>query len=242
MSTPGISLPPSPGWHYFSFELCHLARSENWIIVQWVLLAVIQWILHPLAQPCREREVSRDVDLPGTTTLPDRDACNNWNGPCPLPGLSAPRGHELHRWPTSRRNFWRNPSRFHQNPSSTRSQTIYLFPSTNKASTGTQAAMEGTTCIVEEEFPEELLHTAPSASLQDNTNEADAGAEAVKDGATDTTQENLPILAPPPLNAIPEFNPAPPSLFSPEQLELIFDLRSHMADQLHRDTLISKQD
>jgi hypothetical protein len=96
--------------------------------------------------------------------------------------------------------------------------------------------MEGATCIVEEEF----LHKAPSVSLQDNTNKAEEEAEVVKEGATDTMQENHPILAPPPLNAIPEFNPAPPPLFSPEQLELIFDLRSHMADQLHRDTLISQ--
>jgi hypothetical protein len=88
---------------------------------------------------------------------------------------------------------------------------------------------------------EEFLHKAPSVSLQDNTNKVEEEVEAVKEGATDTEQENHPILAPPPLNAIPEFNPTPPSLFIPEQLELIFNLRSHMADQLHRDTLISKR-
>ena len=76
--------------------------------------------------------------------------------------------------------------------------------------------MEGATCIVEEEFSEDLFHTAPSASLQDNPNETDTIAEVVKDGATDTTHENLPILVPPPLNAIKEFDPTPPSLFSPK--------------------------
>jgi hypothetical protein len=47
MSAPWISIPLSPGLHYFTSELRHLARSENWVIAQWVLLAVIQWILRP---------------------------------------------------------------------------------------------------------------------------------------------------------------------------------------------------
>jgi hypothetical protein len=91
-----------------------------------------------------------------------------------------------------------------------------LFPSTNKASTCTQDAMEGTTCIVEEEFQDEIFHMAPSASLQDNASEDDVGSKVVKDDATNTMQENLPILVPPPLNAIKEFDPTPPSLFSPK--------------------------
>jgi hypothetical protein len=99
--------------------------------------------------------------------------------------------------------------------------------------------MEGTTCIFEEEFPEEFLHKAPSISLQDNTSKVEEEAKAVKEGATDTKQENHPMLAPPLINEILEFNPAPPSLFIPEQLELIFDLRSQMADQIHWDTLMS---
>jgi hypothetical protein len=95
--------------------------------------------------------------------------------------------------------------------------------------------MEGATCIVEEKF----LHKSPGVSIQDNISKVEEEAKAVKEGAIDTVQENHPVLAPPPLTVILEFNTTPPTLFIPEQLELIFDLRSHMVDQLHRDTLIS---
>jgi hypothetical protein len=97
--------------------------------------------------------------------------------------------------------------------------------------------MEGTTCIVKEEF----LHKAPSISIQDNINKVEEETRGIKEGDIGTVQENHPVLVPPPLTVIPEFNPGPPPLFIPEQLELIFDLRSHMADQLHRDTLISQR-
>jgi len=35
----------------------------------------------------------------------------------------------------------------------------YLHPSTSKADTCTKAAMESATCVFQEEFPEEFLHT-----------------------------------------------------------------------------------
>jgi hypothetical protein len=41
------------------------------------------------------------------------------------------------------------------------------FPSLNTMSTSTQDAMEGTTCIVEEEFPGEFLHMDSNVSTQD---------------------------------------------------------------------------
>jgi hypothetical protein len=54
----------------------------------------------------------------------------------------------------------------------------------------------------------------------------------------DVGQEDHLVLAPPPLIAIHEFYSAPPPLFNLEKLELIFELRSQMADQIHQDTLM----
>jgi hypothetical protein len=47
----------------------------------------------------------------------------------------------------------------------------YLCPNTSKVDTGTEATMEGATCIVQEEFPEEFLHTAPYTYIHHNTRE-----------------------------------------------------------------------
>jgi hypothetical protein len=122
------------------------------------------------------------------------------------------------------------------------------FPSHNTMSTSAQAAMEGATCIVEEEFPGEFLHLDSNVSIQDTDNQIGTEVEAVKAEDIGTAQEDMdvaleghPVLAPPPLTAIPEFCPALPPLFNPEQLELIFELRSQMADQIHRDTLMSQR-
>jgi hypothetical protein len=46
------------------------------------------------------------------------------------------------------------------------------------------------------------------------------------------------ILAPPPLSTLPDFSQEPPPFFHLEQLTLIFELKSYMADQIHRDTLM----
>jgi hypothetical protein len=134
-------------------------------------------------------------------------------------------------------------------------------PSHNPASTSAPTTMEGATCIIEEEFPGEFLHMDSIASIQDTddpvgtTMEEVKAVEVVDTGTTveevkvvevvDTALEDLgaeveghPVLAPPPLTALPDLCHAPPPFFNLEQLELIFELRSQMADQIHRDTLM----
>jgi hypothetical protein len=59
------------------------------------------------------------------------------------------------------------------------------------------------------------------------------------DDTTCIIQEELPIVEPPPLNLVDDCNQTPPSLFSLEQLELIFYIIGHMMEQLHRHTLIN---
>jgi hypothetical protein len=108
--------------------------------------------------------------------------------------------------------------------------------------------MEGATSIIEEEFPGEFLHLDSSVSAQDTNNKGEeatdiAKAEDIGIGIENrgTARGGHPVLVPPPLFAIPEFFLALPPLFSLEQLELIFELRSQMEDQLHRDTLMSQR-
>jgi hypothetical protein len=117
----------------------------------------------------------------------------------------------------------------------------YLRPNTSKVDTSITTTMEGATCIVQEEFLEEFLHTTPDMYIHPSTSEAVTGVVADMEGATCTMQEEFPISVPPPLNTIKECDQAPPNLFISEQLELIFDIRSYMADQLHRDTLINNR-
>jgi hypothetical protein len=68
-----------------------------------------------------------------------------------------------------------------------------------------QAAMEGATCIIEEEFPEEFLHLDSVASIQNTDNQVGTVAEEVKAvEAMDTEDlgaevEGHPVLVPPPL-------------------------------------------
>jgi hypothetical protein len=57
------------------------------------------------------------------------------------------------QWPSWRRNSQRNQFRFHQSPSSTRSQDAQDSPNTNIAATDPTTTMEGATCIVQEELP-----------------------------------------------------------------------------------------
>jgi hypothetical protein len=101
----------------------------------------------------------------------------------------------------------------------------YLHPSTR-----TEATMDGATFIVQEEF----LHMVPDTHIRPNTSGVVTGISTAMDGATCIIQEDFPTTAPPPLNTVEN----PPILFSLEKLELIFDIRGYMVDQLHLDTLI----
>jgi hypothetical protein len=86
----------------------------------------------------------------------------------------------------------------------------YLRPNTSVVVTGTEATMDGATCIVQEEFPEEpiqvppesLLHTVLDAHIRPNTSVVVTGTVVAMDGATCIIQEEFPTIVPPPLNPV----------------------------------------
>jgi hypothetical protein len=167
---------------------------------------------------------------------PGRDTYIIWSGPCQLLDsmhcATSYSSNGLHRGGI--------PEEPIQVPPESLLYTVpddYLRPNTSKVDTGTEETMEGATCIVQEEF----LHMAPDTYIHPSTSEAVTGAVADMEGATCTMQEEFPILVPPPLNTVKECDQAPPNLFNPEHLELIFDIISYMVDQLHRDTLINNR-
>jgi hypothetical protein len=61
----------------------------------------------------------------------------------------------------------------------------------------------------------------------------------IKSGGT--SKEGGEVLAPPPISTMQEQWHVPPPFFHPEHLELMFDLRSQMVDQVHRGTLMSQR-
>jgi hypothetical protein len=91
--------------------------------------------------------------------------------------------------------------------------------------------------FVEEEFPEEpiqvppesLLYTVLDAQDSPNTSIATTDTTTALEGATCIVQEEIPMMdrptEPPLLNPDADCNQSPPSLFSPEQLDLIFEMR-----------------
>jgi hypothetical protein len=107
--------------------------------------------------------------------------------------------------------------------------------------------------FMEEEFPEEpiqvppesLLYMVPDAQDRPNTSIAAMDTTTTMEGATCIVQEETPMMdcpvRPPLLNPEAECDQSPPSLFSLEQLELIFEMRGYMMEQLHRHTLISSK-
>jgi hypothetical protein len=121
-------------------------------------------------------------------------------------------------------------------------------------------AKEAYTCIVEEE---EFLHldsqdaTLPGDFKISNAAEEDEelgmeenfGMKKDKDGAHEATGEVVggmtveggSVLAPPPITIILEPWKDPPPFFHLEQLALVFELRSQMADQIHRDILMHQR-
>jgi hypothetical protein len=63
-------------------------------------------------------------------------------------------------------------------------------------------------------------------------------SEVVEGG---TSKEGGEVLAPPPISIAPEQWRVPPPFFHPEQLDLVFDLRSQMADQVYHCTLMHQR-
>ena len=58
------------------------------------------------------------------------------------------------------------------------------------------------------------------------------------EGPGGTTKEGGEVLAPPPISIVLEQWRGSPPFFHPEQLDLVFDLRSQMADKVYRGTLM----
>jgi hypothetical protein len=65
-------------------------------------------------------------------------------------------------------------------------------------------------------------------------------SEAAETKAGGTSKEGGEVLAPPPISIVQEQWRVPPPFFHPEHLELMFDLRSQMADQVYHGTLMSQ--
>jgi len=111
-----------------------------------------------------------------------------------------------------------------------------------------QEAREETICIIEEEFlhldPEDTIQTKDSATKELRAVEA---MEATQEDSGEVVTvsgigvEGGPVLAPPPLSTLLDFGQEPPPFLHSEQLTLVFELRSHMVDQIHRDTLMHQQ-
>jgi len=113
------------------------------------------------------------------------------------------------------------------------------FPNLNTMSKRTQATMEHATCIVEEEFPREFLHMDSNFTTHDNEDKIGDEEQVMKVMDIGTTHKEHPFWVPPPLTVILDFYPSTPPLFIPKNLDLIFDLRSQMEDQIHWDTLMT---
>jgi hypothetical protein len=103
---------------------------------------------------------------------------------------------------------------------------------------------------VEEEItiqilPYSLLYTVPTAQDNPNTIIAAMDPTTAVEGTTSIVQEELPtmdcLVGPPFLNLDVDCDLSPPSPFSLKQLELIFEMKGYMMEQLHWYTLISKK-
>ena len=66
----------------------------------------------------------------------------------------------------------------------------------------------------------------------------DGAHEAAGEAVSGMKVEGGPVLVPPPITIIPEPWQDPSPFFHPEQLALVFELRSQMEDQIHRDILM----
>jgi hypothetical protein len=122
-----------------------------------------------------------------------------------------------------------------------------------------EEAKEVHTCIVEEEFlhldsqdaslPGDIKFSNAAAEDEELGRRRNSGMEKDRDGAQEATCEVVggmmveggPVLAPPPITIILEPWQDPPPFFHLEQLALVFELRSQMADQIHYDILMHQR-
>jgi hypothetical protein len=95
-------------------------------------------------------------------------------------------------------------------------QVDYLRPNTNVVVTCIKETMDGSTCIVQDEFPEEFLHTVPDTHIFPSIDGVVIGTEVAMEGATCIIQEDFPTAVPPSLNKVDECDQTPPNLFSLE--------------------------
>ena len=110
-----------------------------------------------------------------------------------------------------------------------------------------QEVREETTCIIEEEFLhldiEDTIQIKYSGMAEDldavknlgETKDMEESHKEFNEAATvcSLEVEGEKILAPPPLFTLLDFSQEPPPFFHPKKLVLAFQLRSHMANQIH---------
>jgi hypothetical protein len=106
---------------------------------------------------------------------------------------------------------------------------------------------------VEEEIPEEpilvppdsLLYMVPDPQDRPNTSLTTMDTEATMEGATCIVQEEIPWMDRPTEPPLPTSDtgrdPSSPNFLTLEHLELIFEMRRYMMEQLHRHTLLSSR-
>jgi hypothetical protein len=117
---------------------------------------------------------------------------------------------------------------------------------------------EFSTCFIEEEIPEETtsqtVDPEAGATLDESERSEGAGREAdlkrpgeaassepVEMHQGETTREGGTVFMPPPISSMQNQWRVPPPLLHPDLLDLIFDLRSQMADHVHRGTLMGQR-
>jgi hypothetical protein len=259
MSGLNIILPLRRGWIHLTFALHQPGCSEHWHCIQSAPIA-LTLLIRTLSDPTMPRERGRPCHGPAWYSFVARQ----WRVQRLEQALSIARTQRREKPRTSPMAYveedipeepiqvppesllftvpdnWQPPSHI---PASTSASTIIQQA---------QEAREETTCIIEEEFPEEFLHLDPEDTIQtkDSATKELRAVEAMEAAQEDSGEaaivlgmevEGGPVLAPPPLSTLPDFGQEPPPFFHPEQLALVFELRSHMADQIHRDTLMHQQ-
>jgi hypothetical protein len=159
MSAQRLTLPLDVGWHHFSLTLFHSACSAKGTCEQWVFLTVTQRILSPpgLAMP-RERGKPRHAAQPGIVMSHDKRRVQQLERALSIAQTQCTERPRTPPMAYVEEVILEEPI---QVPSESLLFTVpddLQLPSHHTMSISTQAAMEGATCIIEEEFPGEFLH------------------------------------------------------------------------------------
>jgi hypothetical protein len=169
MSTPRLTIQLGHGISTLHLNTLSPRSAQNLVLAQLVLLVLVQLVLHPPGS-AMPRERGKPRRGPTWYSHAARKRClHNLER-----ALSIARTQRI-VWPHTppmafvEEEFLEEPI---QVPPESLLYTVsddYLRPNTSVVVTGTEAAMDGATCIVQEEFSEEFLHTVPDTHIHPNT-------------------------------------------------------------------------